>query len=243
MISFNAYGLFPAPTQSEADFAKKIQWLNPQNLTPSTLPLMQQLDLNPAWVPMRHDRKGLSFWEGAALWEEQIAPNARIPTLQIPPHTYIPYDELLTHEMVHAARIDFHDHQFEEVLAYRTSAKRWRRYWGPFFRTPKETRVFLCLLALVLVGESISTSSGWLGIILATFIGGWIRLHCTHRCLERCLNNLKSTMPLPEKAEALLLRLSDEEIREFARLNLDQLAPAILSKNSWRWKLLRKIYW
>ncbi len=149
-------------------------------------------------------KKGLSFWEGAATWIEDI------PVIQLHPKLKCKkllglYDkkEILAHESVHALRAPLNSVRFEEHFAYRTSTSRWRRYFGPLFRSHRESSFFLLLLAFCTLGSFFFFPlflAPWL--VLGTAL---IRLMRTHRVLERCAKKLPYSS---------LVRCTDEEIQK-----------------------------
>lgn len=249
LIELNARGLFPAPNASEEDFLRKVDVIT---LLPE--PLISDLDLNMNWIPLLPHHQGLRFWEGGALWEEPFSPTPEstiyLPRIQI--RTTLSSrqkEEILRHEKVHAARIDFHEPQFEELLAYATSSSRWRRYWGPFFRKPGEVLFFLSALLMTSLTPWIGfyysqlTDFLWFPWIpLTLFIAGWFRLHWTHRLFQRCRKNLASLLSNPNKDLACMIRLSDAEIRYFATVSPEKIRAFIQQPHSFRWKFLASIY-
>lgn len=245
-ISWNRHGLFPAPHQSEADFLIKVRTIEQLHPDLAQQACQNPLHLNPKWMSIQYQRKGLSFWEGGALWQEEIAPGVSLPHIQIASPKGSA--EILNHEMVHAARVDFPSGPFEEVLAYATSSHAWRRYWGPFFRTPRETGIFIfCLGALViyqwvdLLFDGGHTWPFFVGLSSLFLLGFW-RLQRTHRQYRACFKNLENTLENPKLTPAYMIRLSDEEIRLFASLSPLQIAQHMEQQDSFRWKILKAAY-
>ena len=81
------------------------------------------------------------------------------PLIQISPRLkgrfirkWYPRAEVLAHELVHAIRLPLHSVRFEEMLAYQTSQKLFRRLLGPIIRRPFEVYVLFASLALSWVG-------------------------------------------------------------------------------------------
>ena len=210
LVELNRNGLFPSPGQADDLFWKKVDFIATQtNLSEKPPGLLSPFDVNPSWVPIATDNKGLQFWEGAVLWLEQTDAGFVMPKIQISNRVQRFYtrDELIAHEMVHAVRSDFAEEQFEEILAYATSPKAWRRWLGPFFRNPSEASIFLWALLLTIGVQAFEIAtewtSGWLlfpWLPLLLISAGYVRLHRGHRLFQRCLKNLETAMRHPERS-------------------------------------------
>jgi hypothetical protein len=246
--------LFPAPGQEDATFWRKVDFVSTRaNFFEKWPDCLIPFDVNPYWVPIQTERQGLQFWEGAVLWLEGTDADFTMPRIQVSDKAQRFYtrDELIAHEMVHAVRSDFVEEQFEEVLAYATSTKAWRRWLGPFFRKPVEASVFLWAMLLTVAVQVIEVAtewtSGWLFFPWIPFFliaGGAIRLYCTQRLFRGCLKNLGLVLQNPEKKWAVALRMSDEEIRLFARLMSHEIREWIEQEKavSLRWKMIAQVY-
>ncbi|MCP5470336.1 MAG: hypothetical protein H7A36_07535 [Chlamydiales bacterium] len=100
-------------------------------------------------VTIKYSNKGLRFWEAGCTWIENGDATIQLRTCFKAKERYlglISKKELLAHEMVHAMRAHLNEPRFEEVLAYQTSSLAFRRYFGPFFRTPRESLLFMVAL-------------------------------------------------------------------------------------------------
>ena len=159
-------------------------------------------------------------WEGAANW---IDPKLSMSTIQVRPKLWgYPQEEVIAHELVHAMRQKLNATQFEEILAFITTKNRFRRTIGPLFSRPWETSLFVLTLAAAWIG----TIFEWYWIILLPllFLGGMLlRLFASRRQLNACLKNLKQAIKDPDKALAVALRLTDQEITHFARIDSKQI--------------------
>ena len=83
--------------------------------------------------------KGLKWWEVGALWIYENEAKERFPLIQLKRDS----KEIFNHEKVHALRVAFNENRFEELLAYKTSKRAWRQYFGPLFRSQRSVWVFL----------------------------------------------------------------------------------------------------
>ncbi len=191
-------GLIPGPQESEEAFVKRVanspsvsqeEW---SLVAPKTRPFGYSMD----WMQVIYSNQRLAWWEGAATW---ICPT---PFIQLKVGfqrgSYLGYDrlEILAHEAIHAARIEFNEPQFEEVLAYSLASQSWKRFVGPLFNRSWEPLILI--LAIVM---------GWFWfwipltvILLGLSWLGWRQWIFKKRC---------RTLPLP-----VILCLTDREIRE-----------------------------
>ncbi|MCX6990520.1 MAG: hypothetical protein NTX49_05595 [Chlamydiae bacterium] len=178
-------------------------------------------------LPITYSNKDLTFWEGAALFIEEENDICH-PHIQLRKGflkgSYLCYkvEEVLSHEMFHAARIEYKEPKYEEIFAYKTSKIPIRRYLGPLFQSPKESYLFVILLMLALIFEMgstfVSTSMylPWM-VLPFLFIGLlWGRLYFRHRTLSKAACNIRSCIKDPSLTVACLARLKDSEIDLFA---------------------------
>ena len=222
-------GLIPGPKETEAGFLKRVQ--SCQVCTSSLRQELFGFSIN--WVPVTVSNKNLLPWEGAAIWICEEGP----PQIQLREHFFKTKlfqkdrEEFLSHEAVHAARMVFDEPQFEEILAYQTSKNRFRKFWGPLFRSPKESLLFMSVLAL-------SLTCGWFLpwqiyllplSILAYFI---VRLVRFQRIFVQCLK--KTSLPF-------MLCLSDKEIKMFSQLSQEEIEAYVDGQRSFRQVFLRHI--
>jgi len=217
-------GLIPGPSEDEKTFLERISRLTtqPNQEQEAHVITLNLFGFSVDWVPVFYSNQELPFWEGAATWIGQT------PSIQLRENfkkgSYLGYrrEEVLAHEAIHAARIAFEEPQFEEVLAYRTSKNRLRKWAGPLFRKSWESAVFMISLVPAFLG--------YFWIPLAAL--GWlsIRLAWTQWTLQRCLRKL----PL-----SLIVCLTDAEIRKFSRLSLADIQAHFENDQSLRGNLIR----
>ena len=106
---------------------------------------MKDFDLD--HVDISFSNKGLWPWEGGCLWEKDgEKPLIQLRKVFLKKERYLWFytrSEILAHEAVHAKRLGYKEPIFEEILAYQTSPNRFRRFFGPMFRSSKETIFFI----------------------------------------------------------------------------------------------------
>lgn len=225
----NSRGLIPGPSENEEDFWARVSD-NVNNHEPALDFIEELFEVRPDWIPVTFTNNGLWPWEGGAV---EVEPTFH---LYIRKHfaqkeRYLALynrEEIVAHEFVHGVRCAFDEDEFEEILAYRTSRSRLRRFFGPLLR-PKESLwlVTSCVLC-------------WLSpyfLLLTAFILGraLVRLVKNQRTFTRCLRHLQELglPPLP-----VALRLTDAEIRRFAKAAPAETLAYIKAQDSLRWKQL-----
>ncbi len=108
------------------------------------------------WVPGYFVSRGLGWlWGGCALSDDEpdtvpvFIIRKRFQTVR----KWFVYtrDELLSHELCHAARAPLHDRMLEEHFAYAGSYSRLRRYMGNCFQTDRDAILFILPVLLLLL--------------------------------------------------------------------------------------------
>lgn len=158
-------------------------------------------------------------------------------------------EELLAHELCHAARLPLGDRAHEEWFAYRLSPSRLRRYLGNCFQVDTDALLFLLPVMLLLVAQVVQAVGllphlpiwpFWLfaGLGPALLL---LRNHWAHRRLRlamRALSAIGATRP-----EAILFRCSGEEIRALAKFakNPGELSAWLAERCAAepRWRVIR----
>lgn len=219
LLELNARGIFPGPSESEEEFFQRSY---PQVPTSAQALLItaRLFDAAPDWVEVKFGSKGLMPWEGAATW---IDSKLGISTIQVRPKLWgYPQEEVIAHELVHAMRQKLNATQFEEILAFATTKNRFRRTFGPLFSRPWETTLFVLTIAAGWIGSIFDLY--WILLLPLIFLAGMLlRLFSSRRQLNACLQNLKRSVRDPDKALAVALRLTDQEIAHFARIDSKQI--------------------
>lgn len=208
-------------------------------------------DAKPDWIVAHYDNKGLTFFQGAATWIVG-QDGLRIPLIQLRKSfdsgsllKLYSREEVLSHEMVHAMRMQFDEPKFEEIFAYKTSRRLYRRLLGPLFQKPWEATLFLLLLLIPIATEVYAVFYPehswvfWLSGMPALF-GAWLlgRLVFYQFVLHRALKKLRPILKQPQKAWAVALRLSDREIFRVAFSKMEQFRDWVSEQKTARWVLL-----
>jgi hypothetical protein len=246
LLLLNKRGIFPGPSESQTGFQNRLSCL--AGCKVQSYPAKNIFDSVPDWVEVRTGSKGLMTWEGAALWIDEGADGQRSCFIQLKNSCLsrlYPRDEVIAHEMVHAMRMHFDEERFEEILAYRTSTMRFRRYFGPLFSHPWEAKGFLLmtLASWVFYGMDIG---GGLALFSPLVLLGWgmFRLVRSQRVFGRALSHLEEAIVHKGKALAVALRLSDSEIALFAKIGPQEIACFAEQKSTTclRWRQIFLAY-
>lgn len=213
----------------------------------------------PDWVPLFFSNYQLSPWQGGCAWIFQLAEET--PTaafLQLRAHFLLNekylglYDreELIEHELSHVGRMMYKEPQFEEILAYRSSSKWWRRWFGPIVQSSKESLFFILLMGFIILadlalisldGEKIYQLLFWLKLIpFGVIILGLIRLGRRQFIFNKALKKL--TVLFKDQGQKILYRLTDKEIKLMACSLSNHIAQYIQEQKSFRWDFLKNCY-
>jgi hypothetical protein len=232
-------------------------------LQPAHVALSALADLAPSWPLLFFSNHKLLPWHGGCAWIFQLAddkPTGAFIQLRTAFRKVARYlniyqrDELLKHELVHVCRMMFQEPKYEEFLAYRTSASRFRRWWGPIISSAKESVLFVFVFALILVFDLFLLAtqradafqiSLWLkSIPIAFLLLACGRLSIRQHRFKKCVQNLTQCLGEESKAWAVLYRLQDSEIEAFARMHSDQIREYSLlqSEKELRWKVISTSY-
>lgn len=240
------------------------QDLHPQSVLEGPFVMTSSLfDMAPDWVPLFFSNRGLALWHGGCAWICQLSEESQpVGFLQIrrwfADHlSYLGlYDrnELLAHELAHIGRMTFQEPIYEEVLAYRTSKSAFRRWLGPIVTSGREAAVFLLVLLLLIIVDIATIMQpgmgGWkialgLKLIPITMVAlALCRLWLRQRKLSCCLLHLNQLFNHEGRANAVLYRLTDAEIRQFAQLTPQDILHYAhdAGPRSLRWRLLVLAY-
>jgi hypothetical protein len=145
-------------------------------------------------------------------------------------------------------RLMFDEKRFEEILAYQTSKNRFRRYFGPLFSSPTESKIFLALMLVPLLAfwaEIIFDGDLYAGILFLlppfTLGFGIFRLHRSQRIFAKALRHLQKITTDPFE---VAIRLTDVEMELFAKSTPEDIYSfaGIQKDTSLRWKQLFLAY-
>ncbi|OGN62454.1 MAG: hypothetical protein A3F09_05065 [Chlamydiae bacterium RIFCSPHIGHO2_12_FULL_49_11] len=209
-------GWFAGPDEDFAAFEKRVRAMKEWLADPRPL---EKLLKHPIGVEKHHSRLFLcrtggrkkSWWHGALTWLHPISPHLIVPVLELPAKfRWVGREELLAHEGVHVSRSMFKEPVFEEIIAFRTSEKRWRRLLGPLLSGDMEAGALFIAAAFppfaVLIGAPFWISHlPWIGLLF-----GWgVRLFKRQSLFHRAFKRMELFSSRPETAIALL---TDREI-------------------------------
>ncbi len=253
LFQLNKRGIFFGPGESESSFFQRAEAEQNCRIEPPAL-IESIFDSIPDWIETIEQSKGLFPWEGAATWIEEKPGGCRSCQIQFK-NTRLsrlyPKEEVLAHEMVHAMRLMFDESRFEEILAYRTSKNKFRRYFGPLFSSSKESKGFFVgtVISWVIYSAEIvfdiqffEESILLLPLLLIGF--GMMRLIRSQRVFASALLNLKKTTSSKLKPLSVLLRLTDKEIELFAKSSPQEICAfaSDQKEKSLRWKQIYLAY-
>lgn len=246
LLCLNARGFIPGPSETEEMFLQRAASLQKRCVEGMQIPrahldwmrlhLKEIFDFEPECLPVFYSNRSLRLWQGAAVWIEE----GKLVSVQLREAlregSYWGYrrDEILAHEAVHAARSAFEEPRTEEFFAYMVSEKWWRRACGPMIQRPWEAWPFLLgVTAGMFFPAANLGAAAWVGL-------GFLRLMRLHNRLRKAGRNLMRSVNDAKSARAILVRLTDKEIEQFAK-GEDILAYAACQK-CLRWRLIRLAY-
>ncbi len=243
LYSYDAKGLFPYDEESAQEFLERGNVFHAFYLARNTLfadaltqedtLLAQKLtkklfDFSCDEVVCFFSNQSLYLWQGACFWMQPYQ-SYSLPVIQLKKAfrkgSYCGYsvEEVLSHEMVHAARLPINGSLFEEIFAYQTAKGLFRRYLGPLFAKPIDSTVLLCTLILSWLMAFVSF---YTDRDVYVFIGAipcfvWLFYLCAKLCILHTLfflskKKLRYLVKRPEFLLAVLVRLKDKEIGKIA---------------------------
>ncbi|MBS0627650.1 MAG: hypothetical protein JSS09_05505, partial [Verrucomicrobia bacterium] len=165
-------------------------------------------------IEVIYSKKSIYPWQGALLWSYEKKGDEPFPVIQIRKKGILNEEEILAHELVHAARFAFKEPFFEEMLAYQTSSNKFYKILGPLFLFQIEPLLFLLLSFISFLGVIYLEKLYLLWLPLLAFAILCLRLTLLHSLFFLARKNLKKEGAL--NPLAVLLRLSDREIIQSA---------------------------
>ena len=203
-------GLLIGPNESEVEFLTRVTTSPPLHD-----PISTPFDCAPDWLTITYDDKGLSLWQGAAIWIEKGKAHIQLRTAFSKKEKYLTYSkkEVLSHEAVHAARMTYNEPRFEEIFAYMTSPSKWRRCIGPLFRTPLESLIFVISAVIAIPLQLFFPYVALIPLLAIGFAA--LRLYRDYRTLKRACHTISTQYTADPLSIAF--RLTDSEIAQYAR--------------------------
>lgn len=199
----------------------------------------------PDWLLVEKTGAGLAFFERGATFidEEDKKRPAQIHLKRLREGNAFD-KEVWLHELVHALRYKEGRHAwFEEPIAYFFSLSPFRKWLGATFRRPLHHWLFLfstllpLLLLLMLPLPSLTHAAAlWLPSFFLLLCNMAISIKDT-KILKRCFSHLVKAVG-KGKAEAILIRLSDHEIKSLAAKKPEALVAwcKMQAKQSLKWR-------
>ena len=251
----------------EESFQNNIPFSENESLTPKWEGAFQRTQDNygikPDWVPVYFSNSQLTPWHGGCAWIFQMDENS--PTsafLQLRKQFrsanhymgFLKKDEVLAHELSHIGRMSFEEPKFEEFLAYQSSISTWRQWLGPLVQATWESLLFVGTLLMIFMMDMFLIWYGDLDsylrlmclklIPLAMIGAGVIRLIIRHQQLKKCRRALKKIIPNPLKINAIIYRLTDNEIISFGKMDKNALIDYMKKEreNTLRWRVITRGY-
>lgn len=219
--------------------------------------LSKTFDISPEFLLGTYSNHKLYFWQGAATWIFEHE-NKRLGFIQLRKRlkegNYLflyDKDEILVHEAAHFSRMAF-DESFEEIFAYLLSSNKLRKVFGPLFGKESEALIFISGICSTLLFSFLSV------INPDFFIGSFLSIIFTLVFLSFCLfrlglkkmwigkaaKKLFKILKIRKYVRATLFRMSDQEIKEFSKMNEDQINSFVQEnkERSLRWKMIDLAY-
>ncbi len=217
-------GFLAGPHESKEVFEKRINasenLTNIKKLLPEDA-ILKKLDDTLYYFK---SNKKLPLWTAALTWIIEIEKGVKIPILQLPKtprrFSFASQDEVIAHEKVHALRAAFEEPMFEEIIAYRTSTSKFRRFMGPLFSTTKESGAFLITLLTFPFIRALPA---------IVFFLLFIRLFYRQSLFAKALKNLGAK-------KEMISYLTDNEIKLAAKNQFD-----FLNKKTLRLKQIKEL--
>lgn len=209
------------------------------------------------WVPIIFSNNRLLPWHGGCAWIFKTTPDGpvsaffqlRTAFMKSPSYLGI-YDrsELIAHESSHIGRMAFEEPKFEELIAYRTAKTTFRRIFGPLVQSNWEANAFILSLFLSTLAPFLARDYPWMNwlmllpLFLVLLALGRIALRQSQ--FSRCYNNLRKLFSSDEAANAVIYRLTDQEIIRFSHMSSEGIMDYIQKKKiqELRWKVIVNAY-
>lgn len=197
-------------------------------------------DVRPDWVPGFFANESFGFfWGGCSLSDPESGLALfiiRKSFKQKRKWLFYNRQELLSHELTHAAHQAYDQWQFEEYFAYRTAHSPFRRWLGSSFIHKFDAWGFLLPILLLPVVQFLNISGtmhlpvGYFWALAAVYPVFLVcRTAWINSLAQRARNYLKSQKV--KQTDAILFRMSVDEIKMLARRQMPQ-------GNDLRWQLL-----
>ena len=205
------------------------------------------------WVPGFFPEKEFGpLWGGCAVWqEEQPVPVIVIRRNFLKKQKWFIYDrqELISHELSHAARMPLMDGALEEHFAYALSKKRLRRVLGNCFQKDTDAIFFVLPALLLALVQTLITIFQWTWLpifpfwILALIWPAFLLIRNAVQTGKYKAARKHLQMAGFRQPDLILFRSVYPEICEFAATRPDQLKGMLnqMAEEEFRWKVILEI--
>lgn len=240
LIELNRRGLIHAPDESDDTFFLRCRRASSSTASPPSTLAKSLFDIEPDWVWMVYDNKGLRFWEGGCTWTKSDHITLQLNKAFQKKESYLGYsrDEVIAHELVHVVRGQFEEPIFEEILAYQTSPSAFRRFFAPLFRTARESLFFMVSLTVLLAASFLNLfqMAAFIGLF-CLMLGGTCRLLWAQHTFNKTQKKLHKLVG-KERSLAVMIRLTDREIIRFSKMAIEEVESYArkMSKIQMRWQ-------
>jgi hypothetical protein len=271
LLELNALGLFPAPNETVLEFNQRVLDFKSSNEIKKfdkkdklkwhdfdwAISTVNQLfDISPDWVSAYFSNKELRFWQGGVTLISSTGKPPLILQLrkQLKKGKYLflyEKDEILSHELVHAARCCFNEPKTEEILAYWTSTSHLRKLFGPIFRNSLESNIFMAMVSLEVFLQVLLPIYCFTFFVIFFYLSTFtmfafltFRLFRTRSKVNLTLKKLKIILNSKKKAMFVLFRLTDNEIYSFSKSSTQNIIKYINKQKQieFRWKVIESAY-
>ncbi|CRX38800.1 hypothetical protein [Estrella lausannensis] len=282
ILKWNSEGIIPGPKESEESFVKRALYLESfkekvneelqltgeqeqisASILGEALPeARRHYGIEPSFTPLFFSNEKLAPWHGGTSWIVQLekdSPTAAFIQLKkcfFQKQKALLYDrtEIIVHELSHIGRMAFECPAYEEIIAWSSSPKRFRRLIGPLFSSITETSIFVFILLTLFMIDIMALFLGspalfeelqllkLLPLLYLVYAGA--RLLKKQRSFAKCRQNMQGITRSEEKARAIVYRLTDEEISLFSKEKPSVIARYIQesARHSLRWKIISQAY-
>lgn len=235
-VSLAKKGLILGPEEKEESFLQRSkQQFEKNSLLKEAQDRVFELFMMRPEMRVEFSKKGLKMWEGGYFdGEKMVLHPSLAKRKKLWGYSLV---EILSHELVHAIRVEFNEKIFEEILAYQTSFSSHRRFLGSIFRSQSESLLFFSL-SLILALLSFFSALPLLGIL-----GLWgfflLRQFYFQRKFRQAVAHLAKIVG-EKRAKPAMIFLKDEEILNFSSWEEEKIKEWLKSQPSMRFEQLRQ---
>ncbi|WP_157952552.1 hypothetical protein [Candidatus Similichlamydia epinepheli] len=216
LVRMDKKGMIPGPMESWQEWERRVALYTERSVDPKHSVVLETLEwhwgISPNWVEVEEKTNGFWPWHGASC---DIYDDGRVlVSVNLGAAFFCSLDELILHELSHAARASFKEGCFDEYLAYSLSSSSIRRGWGSFF-SQKSWIPFLWVSSwflpstLFFYGSIFSIKASYF-FVCSSWAYALIRHYFLQKRYGVAWSKLRSEFP-EEVARWMFFRLSEEE--------------------------------